>query len=134
MQRSIVKIARSALDSLRAEADRAAPLECCGIMLESDGRIDRIQPTANVAAEPRTRFEIDPGALIDAYRAERAGGPKLAGFYHSHPHSPAVPSATDRAMAAGDGRIWAIIGRDAVTFWRDDEDGFEPLFSRPVDG
>jgi hypothetical protein len=30
-------------------------------------------------------------------------------------------------MAAGDGRIWAIVSGDDVTFWCDDRDGFAPL-------
>ena len=30
-------------------------------------------------------------------------------------------------MAPGDGAVWAIVGQDAVTFWRDDEEGFAPL-------
>jgi len=30
-------------------------------------------------------------------------------------------------MASGDGRIWAIVAPDGVTFWRDDEHGFAPL-------
>src|SRR5690554_2802929 len=112
-----IEITLAALDTLRAEARKAAPLECCGILLGAAGRIDHAVPAANIAADPRTRFEIEPGALIAAYRAERAGGPKVAGFYHSHPDGPAAPSAIDRAMAAGDGRIWAIAGRGDITFW-----------------
>ena len=62
--------------------------------------------------DPETHFEIDPQALIDAHRAARAGGPQVLGYYHSHPAGEPEPSATDRAMAAGDGRMWAIMGRD----------------------
>ena len=29
--------------------------------------------------------------------------------------------------AAGDGRVWAIVGQGGVTFWRDEEVGFVPL-------
>ena len=52
---------------------------------------------------------------------------RCVGYYHSHPTGPAEPSATDRAQASGDGRVWAIVGEDGVTFWRDDERGFAPL-------
>ena len=81
----------------------------------------------NVAFDPRRSFEIDPQALIAAHRAAREGGPAVLGYYHSHPAGAAVPSDTDRAMAAGDGRVWAIVGKGDVTFWRDDRDGFAPL-------
>ena len=60
-------------------------------------------------------------------RAARAGGPRLVGYYHSHPTGAPEPSATDRAQAAHDGRVWAIAAEGEVRFWRDDETGFVPL-------
>ena len=121
-----IHVARSALETLRSEAERAAPDECCGLLL-GDGAIEQARPTANVAAEPQRRFEIDPQALVDAFRSARAGGPQVLGYYHSHPAGPAAPSATDRAQASGDGSVWAIAGKDDITFWRDDKEGFAPL-------
>ena len=115
------------MDRMRREADRAAPEECCGLLLGRGPLVDEAHPAANVAGERRRRFEIDPQALVDAHRAARAGGPGVVGYYHSHPSGRAEPSATDRAMAAGDGRVWAIIGETGVAFWRDGEAGFEPL-------
>ena len=120
-------VTRAALDRLLAEAARAAPEECCGILLGGDGLIEEARPAANVAADPRRRFEIDPQALVDAHRAARAGGPQVIGYYHSHPAGPAEPSATDRAEAAHDGSVWAIVGERGVTFWRDEEARFVPL-------
>ena len=115
------------LDTLRAEADRAAPEECCGVLLGRPGTIEEARPARNVADARLRRFEIDPQALVDAHRAARAGGPQVLGYYHSHPGGPAEPSAVDSAMAAGDGRIWAIVGETDTTFWRDDEAGFARL-------
>ena len=65
--------------------------------------------------------------MIDAHRAMRDGGPRLIGYYHSHPRGPARPSATDRKMAAGDGMIWAIAGEGELRLWRDGENGFAAL-------
>lgn len=121
-----LRVGAAVLEVLLAERDRAAPDECCGLLLGRDA-IDEARPAANVAPDPRRHFEIDPQALVDAHRAARAGGPQVFGYYHSHPTGPAEPSATDRAMAAGDGRVWAIVGADDVTFWRDEEAGFAPL-------
>lgn len=115
------------LRALLAEAARHAPDECCGLLLGTDAVIDRIVPTPNVAAEPARHFEIDPQALIAAHRAERAGGPRVLGYYHSHPTGRAEPSAIDQASAAGDGKVWAIIAGGDVTFWRDDGPGFSRL-------
>ena len=112
---------------LRSQATRAHPTECCGILLGHGAAITAAVPTRNVHPTPGTHFEIDPQALIEAHRAARAGGPQVLGYYHSHPTGSARPSATDQAMAAGDGGIWAIIAHDAVTFWRDEPGGFRQL-------
>lgn len=112
---------------MRREADRAASEECCGLLLGRGGRIEEARPAANVAADRRRHFEIDPQALVDAHRAARAGGLEVLGYYHSHPTGPAEPSATDRASAARDGRAWAIVGETGIAFWRDGEAGFVPL-------
>lgn len=122
-----LEIARSVLDTLRAEAARAHPRECCGLLLGREGRIEHAEPAENVHSEPLRRFELDPRALIAAERVARAGGPQLVGYYHSHPAGPAEPSATDRAEATGSGRVWAIVGEGDVTFWRDGESGFSKL-------
>ncbi|MDD3799399.1 MAG: M67 family metallopeptidase [Novosphingobium sp.] len=115
------------MERLLAEAEKAAPEECCGLLLGAEGRIAEIRPVANVADDPRSRFEIDPRVLIDACRAERAGGPQLVGYYHSHPAGLPEPSPCDRDQAAGDGKVWAIAGQGEVRFWRDTPDGFEAL-------
>ena len=121
-----LRIRATVLEALLAEAENAAPDECCGLLLGCEA-IEEARPAANIHPDPRHHFEIDPQALIDAHRAARAGGPQVIGYYHSHPGGPAAPSATDRAMASGDGRVWAIVGEGGVTFWRDDRGGFAPL-------
>jgi len=127
-------LTRSALELLKAEAERAHPLECCGLLLGATPyRIDTALPARNLAPDPARHFEIDPQALIDAHRAERAGGPLLLGYYHSHPTGLAQPSATDRAEASGDGRLWAIVAEGEITLWRDAGERFERLPYETVD-
>ncbi len=122
------QVTSAVIELLRAEAGRAHPAECCGILLGRGRAITRALPAANVHHDPLSHFEIDPQALIDAHRAARSGGPQVLGYYHSHPHGPAQPSVIDRSHAAHDGAIWAIVaGLNDVTFWQDGEDGFAPL-------
>ena len=128
-----IKVARSVIAAILAEAHRAAPLEACGLLLGAPA-IGRAITAANVHPTPQTHFEIDPLALIAAHKAERAGGPALAGYWHSHPSGSAAPSATDRAHASGDGRVWAVAGEGRVTFWRDTPQGFEALCTALADG
>ena len=103
-------------------------------LLGEKGQITEARPAANVHPAPERHFEIDPQALIDAHRAARHGGPQVLGYYHSHPAGSPEPSATDRAMASGDGRIWAIIAAAEVMFWQDCAGGFEALSYSLEDG
>ena len=114
-------------DQLLKSAHSSHPEECCGLLLGNSDTITVAVPTTNVHAQRETHFEIDPVALITAHKTERDGGPQIIGYYHSHPLGPPEPSATDRAMAAHDGKIWAIIGEGQIKFWHDLPDGFQPL-------
>ena len=127
------EVTSGALATLREEAARAHPHEACGILFGA-GRIERAVACRNVHPEPARHFEIDPAALIAAHKAERTGGPRVAGYWHSHPSGAAEPSAEDRANTSGDGRIWAIVAGETVTLWRDAPHSFDPLPYRLVEG
>jgi proteasome lid subunit RPN8/RPN11 len=120
-------VTSQALATMRAAAAAAHPHEACGLLLGDGARITEARAARNAHPAPRTHFEIDPQALIDAHRAARAGGPAVLGYYHSHPCGPPEPSATDRASASGDGRVWAIIAGEEVAFWQDGKQGFVAL-------
>ncbi|MGH6785391.1 MAG: Mov34/MPN/PAD-1 family protein [Novosphingobium sp.] len=129
-----LEVTSGAMATLIEEAARAHPRECCGLLLGRADRIETARPCANVHPEPQGHFEIDPAALIAAHRAAREGGPQVLGYYHSHPNGRATPSATDRAQASGDGRVWGIVAAGDITFWRDGEAGFEALCLRVAGG
>jgi proteasome lid subunit RPN8/RPN11 len=101
---SILKIARSVYDQLRAHSEMAYPEECCGVLLGqplSDGwDVTRAVRAQNIRRDsPRNRYEIAPAELVGIMRDASAGGLEVAGFYHSHPDHPAMWSATDLANA-----------------------------------
>ena len=122
-----IEVTSGLVARLLAEAEAAAPREACGLLLGHSGCIEKVQPAHNFHAQPETHFEIDPQALIDAHRDARSGDLQVIGYYHSHPAGPAEPSATDRAEAANDGSIWAIVGNGTVRFWRAGDGGFVEL-------
>ena len=106
-------------DILRAVLGLAAAVpdrEICGLLFGSEDRIDRAEPAANVAERPSDTFEIDPRALFAALRAERTGGARLIGHYHSHPNGSAEPSPRDLA-AAEPGKLWLILGGGVARAW-----------------
>lgn len=124
-----VTISRSILAGMEKASAAAAPREACGLLLGAGDVVARFTLCANVADTPETRFEIDPAALFAALRVERAGGEALLGYWHSHPSGDATPSATDAAMATPDGKLWVILGGDAVTCWRAGRSGLWERFA-----
>lgn len=131
----VILVRHSAHQTMIDAARNAAPAEACGLLLGTGTRIESVHPTANVAPDPATHFEIDPAALIAAHRAARQGtGPQVVGYFHSHPNGLARPSATDARDAARDGRVWIIVAGGAITCWSDGPDGFEPLSYCVVQG
>ena len=103
-----MRIADCGLRKIVAHAREAAPAECCGLLVgRSDEIVDAI-PTRNVAGD-ESRFLIDPKDHIDGRREARRRGLEVVGFYHSHPRSPAEPSATDVAEASYPDHVYLIV-------------------------
>ena len=119
------RLSRSVLIGIRRISADAAPREACGLLFGSPDRITDWQAVENVAEAPERHFEIDPAALFAALRAERAGGPRIAGYWHSHPSGDARPSATDAAMAEPDGKLWLIVAGAEARLWRAGSEGPE---------
>ena len=117
-------IGRVCLAELMALAAGSPGKEICGLLFGSDARIYGAMPALNISDRPGDEFEIDPAALIAAYKAERAGGPRVIGCYHSHPSGSAVPSERD-AAAAEPGRLWLILGGGDARLWRARPGGFD---------
>ena len=130
-------------DDVVAHARRAAPEECCGVLVgRREGGAARVETTIaapNVARYRRRRYAIDPTILIDAHRRTREAGRAVVGYYHSHPAAPATPSDRDRTDAWA-GVSYLIVslagdhdGADGVDLrsWRLAGDGFdeEPLLA-----
>lgn len=118
-----LEISRYVLIGISQISAAAAPREACGLLFGSANRISDWQVAENVAETPEIHFEIDPRTLFTALKAERSGGPPIAGYWHSHPSGDPTPSATDAAMAVPDGKIWLVAGGSAVTAWRAVERG-----------
>jgi proteasome lid subunit RPN8/RPN11 len=89
-------------------ARRDAPRECCGIIAGRAGAPIRIHPTTNIA-EGNALYEIDPAELIELeFHTMPAEETELVAIYHSHPVSPAYPSATDIALAFWPDAVYLI--------------------------
>jgi proteasome lid subunit RPN8/RPN11 len=108
-----VTLGRAAHDDIVSHARETAPAECCGLVIGykasgGGGAITEAARTRNLSADPN-RFEIHPEDHIHVRRTARSRGLEVLGFYHSHPRSPATPSATDVAEASYPGHLYVIV-------------------------
>jgi proteasome lid subunit RPN8/RPN11 len=101
------RFSRAAIAGIIDHARAATPSECCGLLVGSGKAVTAALPARNLAESP-TRFLIDPQDHINAIRDARVRGLEVLGFYHSHPHSPPVPSETDRAEAGYPDHLYLI--------------------------
>lgn len=85
---------------LLAHARAEAPNEACGILAGStaDGRATAYHPARNADASPFV-YTVHPDDLVRIVLGIEDAGQDLVAIFHSHTHSPAVPSPTDRRQA-----------------------------------
>jgi proteasome lid subunit RPN8/RPN11 len=119
----VIRFSPTSLDDLRRHGEADWPRESCGVLLGraagGDREVTRALPCRNAHPEPEHRYQLDPAELLAAVRSARAGGEEVVGFYHSHPHGPARPTATDLREAWWTGCAYAVTdlsgGRAAET-------------------
>jgi proteasome lid subunit RPN8/RPN11 len=103
-----IEIHPDLLADMLDHARQDAPLECCGLLLGVDGRVEESVRTRNVRAS-RTAYLIDPAEHLAVMKRVRAEGRTVLGAYHSHPRSPAVPSPTDLDEAHYEDFLYVIV-------------------------
>ena len=103
-----LKIQLHVLAGITGHARDAAPLECCGLLAGKDELIDEYIRTDNVRAS-EVQYQVDPAEHIAAMKSLRVRGRVILGAYHSHPRTPAVPSATDLAEAHDAELVYVIV-------------------------
>lgn len=98
----MVRVLRTVYEAMIAHVLKTPSEESCGLLSGRNETISRIFTTANVAQEKATRYEAEPLAVRRILEEIDEAGQDHLGIFHSHPNSPAYPSATDRRLAAYD--------------------------------
>lgn len=88
------------------------PNEACGILggIKDDdaGKVKHVYLMENTKASPED-YLMDPEEQFNVFRQMRENEIELISIFHSHPHSPALPSARDLEMAHYPETIYTII-------------------------
>ena len=77
---------------------REFPNEACGLLVGKDGRARKVVTMKNADASP-VSYRLDAREQLKVFDEIDEEGLDLLGIYHSHTHSEAYPSETDRRQA-----------------------------------
>ena len=93
-----LRIERHHLVRIIDQARGEAPNECCGMLAGRGEVVLEVFPGRNTDRSPKT-YLMHPEDQLRAFRTMDEQGWELVGIYHSHPHTVACPSRTDRERA-----------------------------------
>jgi [CysO sulfur-carrier protein]-S-L-cysteine hydrolase len=111
---TVIRIPAAIRDAMIAHAVAELPNEACGL-LAGNGRVEHFYPMTNADRSPMT-YRLDPSEQIRVFTEIDDRGWELAGIVHSHTHTEAYPSPTDRAQAFYPEALYVLVSladRDA---------------------
>lgn len=92
------------LEQIQAEA----PIEACGILAGSEGRVEKLYKMTNTEARC-DHYMMEPAEQFAAMKDMRTAGLEMLAIYHSHPATPARASAEDIRLAFTSDIAYVII-------------------------
>ena len=92
----MIRIEKSAWDTIVSHAEKTFPKECCGVMVGSNGVVHQAVALPNVYTGPQEDFFVmDPKDLHREDVRAREAGHEIVGVFHSHPNCDAYFSKRD---------------------------------------
>ena len=104
----MVRLDRAIYDEMVAHALADRPYEVCGILAGTAEHVTRAFRARNTEQSP-VRYEIDPRDLIRIFREIDDADLEHLGIYHSHTHTRAYPSETDKRLATYPEALYVIV-------------------------
>jgi proteasome lid subunit RPN8/RPN11 len=108
MQMLKLEIPTSIFKQILAQARAQAPIEACGILAGSDGKVEKLYKMTNVD-QSSDHFMMKPEEQFKVVKDIRAEGLEMLAIYHSHPQTPARPSAEDIRLAITPDVVYVIV-------------------------
>ena len=108
----MIELPSSMFEEIVAHAKAEYPNEACGVLAGQGGRPVRVYAMRNAEASPVV-YRFDSAEQVQVFRELDDRGWDLLGIFHSHTHTEAYPSPTDRAQAH-----WTdpVTGEDAPAY------------------
>lgn len=132
----MLQVAKTVIDLTAAFALEDFPLETCGLLIGTEGRILSVERTRNVAPNKQNRYAIDPFEMIQIEETAYSKGLDVLGTFHSHPDNSQTLSSIDLASALSNW-YYLLVSTDGVntsiTFWKLNEKSFQRLDFEIID-
>jgi proteasome lid subunit RPN8/RPN11 len=96
------------VSEMYAHAEQEAPVEACGYLAGTGERVTHRYPMTNTDRSEE-HFTLDPKEQFSVMKAVRQAELNILAVYHSHPASPARPSAEDIRLAYDPTVVYVIV-------------------------
>ena len=103
-----LEIPTTIFQQMVTQAKALAPIEDCGILAGRDGKVEKFYNMTNTD-NSSTHYMMDPTDQFAAVKDIRSAGLEMLAIYHSHPETPARPSAVDIRLALTPNVIYVIV-------------------------
>jgi proteasome lid subunit RPN8/RPN11 len=94
----VMNIPTGLYEEMVEHARAGLPNEACGVVAGEDGRPVRVYRMRNAEESPVV-YRFDEREQLEVFNEIEEKGWDLLAFFHSHTHTEAYPSPTDRARA-----------------------------------
>jgi proteasome lid subunit RPN8/RPN11 len=94
----VIEIPADIREAMISHAKQGLPNEACGLLVGREARVEHFYPMRNADHSPVT-YRLDPTEQLHVFNELEDKGWELLGIFHSHTHTRAFPSDTDRRQA-----------------------------------
>ena len=102
-------ISKNIFDEMLSFCKEAYPNEACGILAGKGREAAKIYRMTNIDKSP-VSYMMDSKEQFSVMKDMRENNLKMVAIFHSHPSSPAYPSAKDLSLAFYEDAVYIIVG------------------------
>jgi len=103
-----LQIPNNIFKQILKQAKAEAPIEACGILAGKDGMVKELYKMTNTNRSS-DHFMMEPKEQFKVAKDIRSAGLEMLAIYHTHPTTPARPSAEDIRLALTPAVTYVIV-------------------------